>query len=80
MTSLLESKKLFFNTQHDYRPKLSTETALTIVTNKLYRNMDEKKLSLITLCDPSKAFDSVKIDILMNKLLKVNIDSFWFHV
>ncbi len=44
---------------------LSIETALPTVTNTIYSNMDEKKLSLITLCDLSKAFDSVKHEMLM---------------
>ncbi len=66
MTTFLEFIKLFSNTQHDFRPKISTETALTTVTNKL-KNMNEKKLSLITLGDLSKAFDSVKHDLLLNK-------------
>ncbi len=41
--------------------------------------MDEKKLSLIILCDFSKAFDNVKHEMLMGKLTKVKIDPFWFR-
>ena len=44
----------------------------------IYDNIDNKKISLITLCDLSKAFDSVSHVFLMSKLTKLNIDSFWF--
>ncbi len=59
---------------HGFRPKLSAATALTTVRNKLYRNVVEKKLSLIALCDLSKAFYSVKRDPVLT--LKVYRDYF----
>ncbi len=40
--------------------------------------MDAKKVSLLTLCDLSKAFDSVSPEILLNKCAKLHIDKFWF--
>ncbi len=55
----LESNKLLSESQHGFRPRLSTTTALTVVTDKIYKNMDNKSISLLTLCDLSKAFDSV---------------------
>ncbi len=42
--------------------------------------MDSKKISLLTLCDLSKAFDSVSRSILFSKCADLNIDSFWFKV
>ena len=75
----LESNKLLSNSQHGFREGLSTETALIKVTEELYDNMDNKRLSLITLCDLSKAFDSVSHEILINKCLQLRIDSFWFE-
>ena len=65
-------------TQHGFRQKLSTETALTVVTNKIFSNMDSKKITLLTLCDLSKAFDSVSHEILLKKCSALKIDSFWF--
>ena len=39
--------------------------------------MDKKKVSLVTLCDLSKAFDSVNHKILIEKCSMLKIDSFW---
>lgn len=78
LTQFLESNNLLSNTQHGFRPKLSTETALTVITDKIYSNMDAKKVSLLTLCDLSKAFDSVSPEILLSKCVELHIDNFWF--
>ncbi len=45
----LESNRLITNSQHGFRPKLSTETSLTVITDKIYNNMDNKNISLLTL-------------------------------
>ena len=63
--NILESNKLLANNQHGFRTKLSTETALLKVTNKIYENIDAKKISLLILLDLSKAFDSVSHNILL---------------
>ncbi len=73
----LETRNLS-NCQHGFRPRLSTETALTVITDEIYHSMDNRKISLVTLCYLSKAFDSVNHSILINKCLKLKIDSFWF--
>lgn len=36
MTDYLENKNLLSNSQHGFRPRLSTETTLTVVTDKMY--------------------------------------------
>ena len=79
LTDFLESNKLLAENQHGFRPNLSTETALLTVTNKIYENIENKKISLLLLLDLSKAFDSVNHQILMEKCEKLNIDSFWFQ-
>ncbi len=73
----LESNNLLAKSQHGFRPKLSTETAFS--TDKLYENTDNKKVSLLTLCELSKEFDTVNKKILLNKCSLLNIDSFWFY-
>ncbi len=40
--------------------------------------MDKKQISLLNICDLSKASDSVKHTLLLKKLLKINIDTDWF--
>ncbi len=55
LSAFHESKQILSKTQHGFRPQLSTETVLLTLTNKLYSNMDNKKLSLVTLLDLSKA-------------------------
>ena len=74
----LEDNNCLSNSQHGFRPRLSTESALTVITDAIYNNIDNKKISLLTLCDLSKAFDSVSHDILLRKCSNLNIDCFWF--
>ena len=79
LTSFLEQNKLLSPSQHGFRPKLSTETALLTITDRLYRNIDNKKISLLLLLDLSKAFDSVNHSILLEKCRKVKVDPSWFE-
>ena len=78
LMTYLESKDLISKTQHGFRKQLSTETALLQITNAIYKNIDDKKISLLMLCDLSKAFDSVSHEVLMRKSLDLQIDTFWF--
>ncbi len=79
LVNFLESNNLLNVTQHALRPNLSTVTALTKITNNIYENTDNKKISLLALCDMSKAFDSVSHDILLKKMHEMGIDSFFFR-
>ena len=74
----ISDNQLFSNTQHGFRKHLSTETALVNITEKMYNNIDDNKISLLTLCDLSKAFDSVSHPILLSKMGFLYIDEFWF--
>ncbi len=73
----LENNKLLSNCLHGFRSKLSTETALTTITDKLYDYIDNKTISMLTLCDLSKAFDTVNHKTLLDKCSLLNIDKFW---
>ena len=56
----------------------STEQALVNVTEQIYKSIDKGKISLLVLLDLTKAFDSVNHDLLLNKLVQLNVDSTWF--
>lgn len=58
---------------------MSINTALLTLSNTLYRKIYQRKVSLITLCDLSKAFDNVSHDKFKDKCFKLNTDSFWFQ-
>ncbi len=79
LLDFLLKNNLLSNSQHGFRPNLSTESALLKVTDAIYGNMDNKMISLLTLCDLSKAFDSVSHSILLKKCAILNIDSFWLN-
>ena len=51
---------------------------LVNVTEQIYKSTDKGKISLHVLLDPSKAFDIVNHDLLLNKFVQLNIDSMWF--
>ena len=78
LTTYLEANKLLSKSQHGFRPKLSTETALLRISDRIYHNIDNKKISLLLLLDLSKAFDSVHHTILLEKCQWLNIDISWF--
>ncbi len=77
--SYYSENKLLSNSQHGFRPKLSTETALTTITVKLYDNIDNKIISMLTLCDLSKSFDTVNHKALLEKYSLLSIDELWFN-
>ncbi len=57
LLDFLLKHNLLSNSQHGFSPNLSTETALQKITHTIYSNMDRKMISLLSLCDLSKAFD-----------------------
>ena len=78
---LTANKKLAEN-QSGNRKLHSTETALLCVMDDLLQAIDDKKISALVLLDMSKAFDSIRHDILLQKLQALGVSSLslhWFH-
>ena len=78
LSEFLEKDNLLNESQYAYCNNSSTEQALVNVTEKIYKSIDKGKISLLVFLDLSKAFDSVNHDLLLNKLVQLNIDSTWF--
>ena len=79
LMSHLEENHVLSKTQHGIRASLFTDSALLTLADKIYKNIDTKQLSLITLSDLSKAFDSISHQQLLEKLKMLKIYSFWFN-
>lgn len=58
LSDYLETNKLLSNSQHGFRSKL-----LIVISDKIYENTDNKNISMLTLCDLLKAFDSVNLQL-----------------
>lgn len=68
--SYLLNKKLLTPRQFGFRPKLSTEVALTNFTDLVLEKMDRRLVTGAVFLDLSKAFDTVDHSILFTKLSK----------
>ena len=64
----LKSNDLYSPFQSASRTGHSTEAALTRVTNDLLAEMDDGKISVVTLLDMSAAFDTTDHEILLARL------------
>ena len=69
----LDSNGIIHHSQSGNRKLHSTETVLLHYTDELLKNMDDKKISVIVLLDMSKASDSIRHDLLINKLYKLGV-------
>ena len=59
---------LFYSSQYGFRKLHSTELAGLELTDRLLKDIDDKKLSLAVFMDLSKAFDTLNHQILLKKL------------
>ena len=75
----LSSNHLLSPTQHGFRPRHSTETALTCVSDHILAAMDAGHISLLCLIDLSKCFDVIDHGKLLDKLSILGIDTSWFQ-
>ena len=81
MEYLIKNNKLAVH-QSGNRKLHSTETALLYVTDQLLQATDDKKVSIMVLLDMSKAFDSIRHDILLSKLQSLDFSQCaldWFQ-
>ena len=79
VTAYFNDNQLFTDAQHGYRRGRSTETALAVITDKVYRAMDRGEISILVLIDLSKCFDVVCHEKMLEKLDLYNVDTAWFR-
>ena len=75
----LSANHLLSPTQHGFRPRHSTETALTCISDEIFLAFDTGKISLLCLIDLSKCFDVIDHDKLLFKLQTLGINTTWFQ-
>jgi hypothetical protein len=71
-TAFLSLHNLLDPLQSGFRPKHSTSTALLKIVDDIKSAMDNGEITLLTLIDASRAFDSLHIDSLLTKLSSFN--------
>ena len=72
----LSKNHLLAPTQHGFRPRHSTETALLSVTDRILAATDRGEVSM--LIDLSKCFDVINHELLLSKLAMHGIETSWF--
>ena len=74
----LDTHCLLSAEQHGYRKLHSTETALSVITDRVLQAMDNGEISILVLLDLSKCFDVVSHPKLLEKLQLYGVDTEWF--
>ena len=64
----LETNKLLSKVQFGYRKNKSTQSASTFLTDSIRKSLDNGELVGSVFVDLTKAFDTISLDILLNKL------------
>lgn len=68
LNKFFENNKLLDNSQFGFRKNCSTVLAVSRVVRGIVEGFEEGKLTTLTLCDLTKAFDCVSHDLLLEKL------------
>ena len=76
--SYLSGNHLLSPTQHGFRPRHSTETALLTISDHILSAHDRTEISILCLLDLSKCFDVIDHAKLLTKLALYGIDTSWF--
>ena len=71
MSFMIKSKQLNIS-QHAYRANHSTSSAICQLLESLYEATDTNKIATVLAIDQSAAFDTVKHEILIEKMKKYN--------
>ena len=77
----LTTNNLLYKSQYGFRTLHSTELAALELTDKIYSQLDQRKIPLAIFLDLSKAFDTIDHSILLNKLRHYGIQGIplqWF--
>ena len=69
----LSHNHLLSSTQHGFRPRHSTETALLSVTDRILAATDRGEISMLCLLDLSKCFDVINHELLLKKNCKCTV-------
>ena len=73
--NFLELSNIIHQMQSGNRKFHLTESALLYSTNELLNNVDHRKMSVIVFLDMSKAFDSIRHDLMLCKLRKAGVSA-----
>ncbi|CAK1600921.1 unnamed protein product [Parnassius mnemosyne] len=73
LTNYLEKHNLLSHCQYGFRPKRSTQDAVHELTDFIVTNLDSKKKVVAIFLDLAKAFDTVSVPLLLNRLEDLGI-------
>ena len=73
-----EKHRIFNPHQYGYRKSANTSLALSNVTETIFNNLDNHRITLLVLLDLSRAFDSIPHDNLIKVLKYYNLYVPWF--